>query len=250
MERIILKNISKKFKIGHNKNRSALSKIISLVSGVEQKKEFWALKNISFTVKEGETLGVIGVNSSGKSTLLRTIAGIYKKDKGKVKTEGRAVYLAAYGQWLNPRLTMKDNVFLMGSILGLSQKDIKKRFKDIVEFSGLKDYTNTKIHQFSSGMITRLNFSVRVHCLSHQNPDIILLDEVIGSSGDINFHIKAMKKIEELIKGGASIVLVSHNMSIIRKYCKKVLWIDKGSIVKGGKADNIIKAYEKEGKNL
>lgn len=242
--RIVLDNVSKKFKIGYkDENRSALARIVSLFSEKEPKKDFYALKNISFEVSSGQNLGVIGRNGSGKSTLLRLIAGVYEPDGGNIKTKGSVVCLMGLGYGLNPKLTMRENIYLMGSIMGLSQKDIKKRFGEIVSFSGLSDFLGTKIYQFSSGMITRLNFSVTIHCVKHSNPDILLLDEVFGAGGDIDFEEKAIKKMEELITGGTTAVLATHDLNTVEKYCDRVLWLDKGKILKIGDQKNIVMDY-------
>ena len=156
--RIILKGVSKKFMIGFQNNNSALSRVVSLFSGKEPKKEFWAVKNVDLFAKIGENLGIIGPNGSGKSTLLRIIAGVYEADEGSVKTKGNTIYLNGFSNGLNSKLTMKENIYLMGSVMGIGQKNIKKRFDEIVEFSGLRDFVYTKVYQFSTGMITRLKF--------------------------------------------------------------------------------------------
>lgn len=245
--RIIVRNVSKKFNLDSNRKESILFKL-SKISSTPNKNEIQVLKDISFEVKAGEIIGIIGKNGCGKSTLLRIIAEVYFPDSGEVKTDGKVTYLTAMGQGLIPKLTMRENIFLMGSIMGLSQEDIGKRFDEIVEFSGLKEFVDTKVYQFSTGMVTRLGFSVTIHCLKHQNPDIILLDEVFGSGGDINFHEKAIAKMEELIKGGATVILVSHSLDIIEKYCHRVILIDNGGIKKVGGPEEVIKSYEEMSK--
>jgi ABC-type polysaccharide/polyol phosphate transport system ATPase subunit len=136
-----------------------------------------------------------------------------------------------------PKLTMWENIYLMGSVMGLSQKDIKEKFNEIVEFSGLREFVDMKVYQFSTGMLTRLNFATVIHCVKHQNPDILLLDEVLSSGGDAKFQEQATKKMEELIKGGAAVVLVSHNEDNILKNCGKVIWLDNGRIIESGSQD-------------
>ena len=242
-KRIIVENISKKFEIGFIKNEGALSKAVSFILRRNDKKEIQVLDSVSFDVSAGENLGIIGRNGSGKSTLLRIVAGIYESDFGQIKTDGKLVYLNGLGQGLKDRLTMRENIYLVGSIMGLSQKDIRKRFEEIVEFSGLKEFLDTKVYQFSSGMITRLSFSITVYCLKHQNPDILLLDEVFGSGGDIDFQNKAILKMEELVKGGATVLLVSHSLDIVKKYCDRTVFLDHGRIVEVGDSESVINSY-------
>jgi len=242
---IQLTNISKSFNIGFKKNEGALAKLISFVSGRESKKELKVLKNVSFYTYPAQVIGIIGKNGSGKSTLLRIIAGVYKSDSGQLKTSGRVDYLSGFSNGLSHKLTMEENIYLMGAIMGLSQNDIKEKFKDIVDFSGLKDFVYTKVYQFSSGMVTRLAFAVTIHCLNHCKPDILLLDEVFGAGGDIDFEDKAIEKMVEFIGGGSTVILASHNLKIIEKYCDMVLFLDGGEIVKMGRPADIIDEYKR-----
>ncbi|MDD4996288.1 MAG: ATP-binding cassette domain-containing protein, partial [Patescibacteria group bacterium] len=156
MKRIIVENLSKKFKIGFEKNRGILARFISLFSGKETKKNIQVLDNISFYVNAGEIVGIIGKNGSGKSTLLRIIAGIYDKEKGRINTQGKIISLINLNNGLKERLTLRDNIYLYSLLLGLSLKEIKEKINSIIEFSDLKDFVNTKIYQFSDGMKQRL----------------------------------------------------------------------------------------------
>ena len=171
MERIIINNLSKKFDIGFKRNQGALGRFIHVISGFgrEPKKPLSVLKGVSFFVKHGEILGIIGNNGCGKSTLLRIIAGIYKADNGTVETKGRVVPLIGLGIGMNGRLTAQENVFLVASLFGMSVSDTKDKFSSIIEFSGLEDFVETKLYQFSSGMLQRLAFSIAIHC----NPKIL-----------------------------------------------------------------------------
>ncbi|MFH1427967.1 MAG: ABC transporter ATP-binding protein [Patescibacteria group bacterium] len=241
--RIELINISKKFNLNFVKSKSALE---IFTKRKIKKDDFWALKDISFQAEAGENIGIIGKNGSGKSTLLRVIAGIYIPDKGLLKTNGEIVYLTGFGQGLSSKLTMKENIYLTGSIMGLSQKDIKKRFNEIVDFSELEKYINIKLYKFSSGMISRLGSSIGIFCLFHKNPDILLLDEVLGVGADIDYQNKALKKIEELIKGGSTVILASHDLDSIKKYCHRTIWLDKGNIIKIGEPNKIVLEYTKD----
>ncbi len=243
-KRISVKNIYKTFQIGHKNNDSALAKIVALFSGREDKKSLLVLKDVSFEVFAGEIIGIIGRNGSGKSTLLRIIAGILQCDEGIIETDGKMIYLSGFGKGLKPKLTMAENIYLIGSIMGLGRNDIKQRFQTIVDFSGLQDYVNTKTYQFSSGMITRLNFSIAIHCIQHHAPDILLVDEVLESGGDIDFKLQAGEKMQELIRGGATVLLISHNLQEIKNYCNRVILLKKGEILKIGNAEEIISLYK------
>jgi ABC-type polysaccharide/polyol phosphate transport system ATPase subunit len=242
--KIYANNIYKDFEMNLVQDKGILLKMLSIFRKKEKKK-ISALKDVSFEINSGENVGIIGRNASGKSTLLRIIAGIYSPSNGKISMEGKLVYLTGFGQGLKQRLTMKENIYLLGSLMGLSKRDIKKKFDEIVEFSELKDYVNAKIYQFSSGMTARLNFSIGVYCLTHHNPDILLLDEVFESGGDASFREKAIKKMESIVKKGAIVVIVSHNLNIIKKYCHKVIWLDNGRIIKIGSPKEVIDMYLK-----
>jgi ABC-type polysaccharide/polyol phosphate transport system ATPase subunit len=252
MKRIIITNLNKEFKISYRENKSFLAKLLLFffkyfgkTNEIRFKKsnKIQVANNISFEAEAGENVGIIGLNGSGKSTLLRLIAEIYKPDSGEIISKGSLVYLSGFGQGLQPLLTMRENIYLMGAIMGLSQSEIRLRFDEIVEFAGLKEFVNTKVYQFSSGMSARLNFSVTIFCLHHRNPDILLLDEVLGEAGDIDFQNKALLKMEEFINGGSTVILVSHDLEIIKKYCNKVIWLDRGEIVKIGNVNDIINDY-------
>ncbi|MEI6058991.1 MAG: ATP-binding cassette domain-containing protein, partial [archaeon] len=186
----------------------------------------------------GEVLGIVGDNGSGKSTLLRIISGIYKNYSGKVILDGKVVSLINLNVGLKERLTLRQNVFLCCSLFGLSRNEIKKRLKPIVVFSELENYIDTKIYQLSEGMRQRLAFSIAIHC----NPDILILDEVF-EVGDEEFRAKSGEKIIEMVKNGCSVVLVSHDLEMVRKYCKRVIWIDKGRIVMDGESRKVVDAY-------
>ncbi|MDP2947645.1 MAG: ATP-binding cassette domain-containing protein, partial [Nanoarchaeota archaeon] len=236
----IVEHISKKFQIGFKKNQSALERFIILFSGKEPKKTLQALKDVSFEAEKGEIVGIIGENGSGKSTLLRTIAGIYRQDEGKITTNGKMISVINLRVGLQDRLTMKDNIYLCCSLFGLNQKDIKKNFSLIVEFSELENFINTKIYQFSEGMKQKLAFSIAIHC----NPDILLLDEVF-EVGDESFKIKSAKRIKNLVGEGMTVLLVSHDLHMVERYCDKVIWMEKGRIKKEGRTGGVVGGYRK-----
>ena len=243
-KRVSINNIYKSFKIGYRKDDGALAKILTLISGKEPQKILSVINGLSLDTWSGENVGIIGKNGSGKSTLLRLIAGIYQPDSGEIKTRGNLIYIDGYGAGLKKKLSMRDNIYLVGLLMGLSKKEIDKRFNDIVSFSELENFLDTKIYQFSSGMLNRLSFSITIYCLEHKKPDIILLDEVFGSGGDLFFQRKATKKMEEFISGGANVILVSHDLNIIKKYCHRVILLQKGKKIEEGNTEVIIEKYK------
>ncbi len=242
-KRISVEDVSKSFRIGYRGERGALAKLVSLFTGKEEKKRQEVLRGVSFEARAGEIVGIIGKNGSGKSTLLRIIAGIYKQDSGTIATEGKLLYLSGFGQGLKPKLTMEENIYLIGSIMGLRRRDIRERFDEIVRFSGLAEYVHTKIYQFSTGMVTRLNFSIGIHCLEYHKPDILLIDEVLEAGGDVDFQKQAGDKMEEFIRGGATVILVSHNLADIRKYCSRLVLLERGKVASEGNVPDIIARY-------
>lgn len=239
-----LRHVCKSFDIGFKKHENALFRVVRVFSGREQKKKIHVLDDISFTVRSGERVGVIGRNGGGKSTLLRLIAGIYGEDSGTLEVQGTAMYISGFSQGLKTKLTMRDNVYLVGSIMGLSKKQVDQEFESIVEFSGLRDFVETKVYQFSSGMVTRLSFSIFIFCILRNRPDVLLLDEVIGAGGDIDFTAKANAKMEELVYSGSTVLFVSHGMGEVEKLCSKVIWIEKGKVVLEGPAREVIAKYK------
>lgn len=240
MERIITNKVSKKFQIGFKKNQSTLARIISVFSGREPKKEFWALENVSFQAKAREIIGIIGRNGSGKSTLLRIIGGIYEKDGGTVRINGKIISLISLMSGLRRKLIMKDNIYLCCSLFGLNQREIKERFSLIIQFAELEDFINTKIYQFSEGMKQRFAFSIAIHC----NPEILLLDESF-EIGDEGFKNKSVNKIKELVGNGVTVLLVSHDLDLLKKHCHKIIWLDDGKILMEGDSEKVIKEYVK-----
>ena len=241
--RLEAKNITKSFYIDVLREKNALQGFIKIFNKKTEKKKLEVIKNLSITANSNEVIGIIGKNGSGKSTLLRILAEVYKPDSGCVKTNGIAVYMVGFSHGLNPKLTMRENIHLMGSILGLSQSAIKQKFNQIVEFSELGSFVDTPIYKFSDGMIVRLGFSVTIHCLNHNYPEIMLLDEVLEAGGDKGFIDKAMDKMEELMRAGATVIIASHNMENIKKYCDKVILMDNGEIVMIGKPKEVIEKY-------
>jgi ABC-2 type transport system ATP-binding protein len=226
MSHISINNISKTFNIGFIRKQSILSQVRAAFGARESKKKLEALKSVSCEVGGGEILGIVGNNGSGKSTLLRIIAGIYEPNAGEIKTEGRIVSIINLGVGLMERLPMRDNIYLVGSLFGMSNRDIRRKFDSIVEFSELHEFVDTKTYQFSAGMLQRLAFSIAIH----SEPDILLLDEVF-EVGDEGFKKKSGEKIRQLASHGTAVLLVSHDMDIIDRYCRRTITMDHGRII-------------------
>lgn len=213
-----------------------LKKIFSRAPGREK---YQALKNVSFVVEDGEILGVIGLNGSGKSTLLRTIAGVMKPDSGRVILYGKSVSLLSFGLGLNRELSGRDNIFLSGLLMGFTKKEIEEKYDDIVEFSELGSAIQQPIKTYSSGMKSRLGFSIAAEL----GTDILLLDEIF-SVGDIAFKRKSFAKMNEMITNEKkTVIIVSHNINSLKKLCNRVLWMEKGEVKQIGAAEEVLNAY-------
>jgi lipopolysaccharide transport system ATP-binding protein len=200
--------------------------------------EFWALNNVSFHLNPGETLGLIGHNGAGKTTMLRMLNGLIKPDAGRIQVRGRMQALIALGAGFNPVLTGRENVYVNASILGISKAEIDRRFDQIVAFSGIEEFIDAPVQSYSSGMTVRLGFSVAAHL----EPDILLVDEVL-SVGDLAFRTKSQVRIQELRDAGVAIILVSHNLHTISHVCSRAITFEKGQVVYDGDTERAIDVY-------
>lgn len=233
---IQFKNVTKKFSF--NKQKTFKEFIPALLGKQETKTMFTALDNISFEVFPGETVGIIGPNGSGKSTILKLIANVTSPTSGDVIVNGRVSPLIELGAGFHPDLTGRENIYLNGSILGLSQKEIKHHYKSIVEFAELAEFIDQPVKHYSSGMYMRLAFAVAVHT----NPQILLVDEILAV-GDSTYQAKCFKKMEEFKKSGATILFVSHSLETINKFCTKVISINHSRLIQIGPTRTMTKAY-------
>lgn len=216
-------------------------KSFSIRSGFKRRKrdEYVALKNISFNIEEGKIVGIVGKNGSGKSTLLRTIAGVFAPDKGKLSLHGNGVSLLAIGIGFQGNLSGYENIFLSGLLLGFSEKYIKERVNEIIEFSELGDFIYKPVRTYSSGMYSKLAFSITAIL----DTDILLIDEVL-SVGDVNFQKKSENKMREIIQDASkTVVIVSHSLETLRELCDEVIWIDSGEIKEHGDVNTVIDHY-------
>lgn len=204
-------------------------------------KEFTAVRNVSFDIESGQIVGIIGRNGSGKSTLLRSVAGIIAPDSGRIHTFGRSISLLAIGVGFQPNLSGRENILLSGLLLGFSKKEVDARTDEIIAFSELGEFIDKPVKVYSSGMHSKLAFSITAILES----DIILVDEVL-SVGDARFQRKSYRRMKEIISHeDRTVVIVSHSMRTIRSLCSKVLWLDNGKAVAFGDAREIVRAYEK-----
>ena len=207
-----------------------------------RKKEYFsALNNISFDIKPGEVIGLIGSNGAGKSTLLKVVSGVMKPTTGKVIVNGAISPMIELGAGFDQELTARENIYLNGAVLGYSKKFINEKFNEIVEFSELKDFLDVPVKNFSSGMTAKLAFSIATVV----NPEILIVDEIL-SVGDIKFQEKSKNKMMEMINGGTTVLYVSHSLESIMELCNRVIWLDHGEIVKIGDAKKICKEYYKK----
>lgn len=229
-------HVTKNFSL--NKQKTFKEFFPAFLSGKETKKKFTALDNISFEINKGETIGIIGPNGSGKSTLLKLIAGVMYPTSGKVTVKGKVSPLIELGAGFHPDLSGTENIYLNGSILGLSQFELKKKYADIVNFSGLGEFINQPIKHYSSGMYMRLAFSVAIHT----NPEILLIDEILAV-GDTAFQAKCFAKMEQFKKKGVTIVFVSHSMASIESFCTKAIYINHSSLIHTGKTKDVCQKY-------
>lgn len=204
-----------------------------------RRSEFWALRDVSFSVGRGETVGLIGHNGAGKTTLLKLINGLIKPTAGSISVHGSIRALIALDSGFNPILTGRENVRVAGTVLGMKKREIERRLEEIVAFSEIGDFIDSPVRSYSTGMVARLGFSIAVHT----QPDILLVDEVLAV-GDLNFAIKCYRKISEFRNNGGSIVLVSHNAYTIRSNCDRVVWIEHGVVQDIGATADICDAYE------
>jgi len=236
---IVLSNLGKQFRRYPTTRPQTLQETVARgVSMLRAADKFWALRNLSFTVASGQTLGLIGPNGAGKSTLLRLIGGVGRPDEGSVEVHGRAGGLLELGAGFHPDLTGRENVFINGVISGLTRREVARRFDDIVAFSELEDEIDSPLRTYSTGMRMRLGFSVA----AHTDSKILLIDEVLAV-GDHSFRKKCFARIDRFKAEGRTILLASHNIDQIKNLCDDAVWLQKGRLVAQGRPDSLVDAY-------
>ena len=229
-------DVSKRFRLYHERNQSLKSAILR--GRTSKHEDFWALKDISFDVIEGHTHGLIGSNGSGKSTLLKCLAKIYWPTSGTIEFRGRMASLLEVGSGFHLELSGRENIYLNGSILGMSKKEIDSKFDEIVDFSGVERFLDQPVKNYSSGMYVRLGFSIAINV----DPDILVVDEVL-SVGDEEFQRKSFKKFSEFKRRGKTIILVTHSLPVVEDLCDTVTWIDRGKMMATGPAAAVVTRY-------
>lgn len=232
-------DVSMQFKLEQNKEKSLKGFMVAALQKKIQYEIFQALEDISFSVKKGEVLGIIGKNGAGKSTLLKIISGIMKPTKGKVEVKGNIVPMLELGSGFDFELTGRENIFLNGAILGYSKEYLKQKYKEIVDFSELERFIDTPIRNYSSGMMMRLAFSIATVV----NPEVLIVDEIL-SVGDASFQEKSRTRMLELMGGGTTVFFVSHDLSQIEAMCNRVLWLQEGKVKMIGNTEAVCAAYK------
>lgn len=236
---IEIKDVSMKFNLGIERGFSLKQGFVDLFKKKEKRNnDFWALKGITFSVKKGEVVGLIGSNGAGKSTLLKVIAGVMKPTKGDLKIGGTICPMIELGAGFDMELTAKENVFLNGAVMGYSKEFLESKYDEIVGFSELHDFMEVPVKNFSSGMVARLAFSIATIV----EPEILIVDEIL-SVGDIAFQAKSEEKMMNMIKGGTTVIYVSHSLESIKKICTRVFWLEQGTIKKEGKTEDTCNEY-------
>lgn len=251
---ISINNLSKRYTISHKPSYSyntlsevLMGKVRALGdrSGAKEQntsEDFWALKDVNFEIKEGERLGIIGRNGAGKSTLLKILSRITEPTSGRIVINGRVASLLEVGTGFHPELSGRENIFLNGSILGMSKHEIKNKFDEIVDFSGVEKFLDTPVKRYSSGMYVRLAFAVAAHL----EPEILIVDEVLAV-GDTEFQKKCIGKMQDVSGSGRTILFVSHNMQAVQKLCNKAILLNKGTVIRYDDVDQVIPLYISSG---
>lgn len=235
---IEVNDVTMRFRMNNDRIMSLKEFVTTALRGKLQYNEFTALSHVSFSVKKGETLGLIGRNGAGKSTLLKVISGILKPTEGSVATQGNIVPMLELGSGFDFDLTGRENIFLNGAILGYSEEYLREKYEEILAFSELGGFIEIPIRNYSSGMLARLAFSVAAMV----KPEILIVDEIL-SVGDSEFQVKSRERMFELMGGGTTVLFVSHNIEQIQEMCSRVIWIENGRIHLEGSAEEVCQAY-------
>lgn len=242
---LTMKEISKKYRIRREEDAANGSLLRKLWSKRKRKEDFWALKDISFNARRGEALGIIGHNGAGKSTILKLLSRITTPSSGEIMINGRLSALIEVGSGFHPELTGRENIYLNGSILGMLRREITEKLESIVDFAELRQFIDTPVKRYSSGMYVRLGFSIAAHL----DPDILLLDEVLAV-GDAAFQQKCIERIMELKKKGTTIVFISHDLRAVQKLCDRVILLKNGKIEVDGEPRETIALYQRSSQLL
>lgn len=236
---IKIENVGMRFNLSQEKIDNIKEYFIKMVKRELMFQEFWALKDVSFEIEEGDRVGVVGLNGAGKSTLLKIISGVMKPTEGNVNIKGKLVPLLELGAGFDNNYTGRENIYLNGAILGYTKEFLEEKYEEIVDFAEIKDFMDVPIKNFSSGMKARLGFSIATVV----EPEILVLDEVL-SVGDAKFRKKSEARIMELFDNGITVLFVSHSIEQVKRLCNKAIWLEKGRIVMQGDAEEVCNAYD------
>ena len=240
MSIIDIDNVSMRFNLSKERHESFKEYFLALAKGHLQFDECYALRNVNLRVEPGDFYGLIGLNCSGKSTLLKVISGVYKPTTGTVKVNGTIAPLIELGAGFDMDLTARENIYLNGTVLGFTPKYIDSKFDEIVEFSELRDFLDVPLKNYSSGMVARIAFAIA----TITKPDILIADEIL-SVGDFLFQQKCEERMQHLMSGGTTVILVSHSIEQIERMCNKVAWLEHGQIKMDGDTETVCAAYKK-----
>ncbi|MGL4981569.1 MAG: ABC transporter ATP-binding protein [Treponemataceae bacterium] len=236
---INVKNVSMAYKLDVHRIQSLKEFFVRFLKGELNYQVFQALEDVSFSIEQGEVIGIIGKNGAGKSTILKVISGILEPTTGSIETFGKIAPMLELGSGFDPDLSGAENIFLNGAILGLSKALLKEKYNEIIEFSELGNFINNPIRTYSSGMVARLAFSIAVLV----NPDIMIVDEIL-SVGDADFQKKSLNRMMQLMKGGTTVIFVSHSLDQIKLLCTRVVWLEKGRVKMIGNTQEVCEAYK------
>jgi len=239
---IDVKNVSMKFNLSKDKIMTLKERFVKGLKRQIFYEDFWALKDVSFSVPKGEVFGVMGFNGAGKSTILKIIAGVFKPTLGIVTINGSISPLLELGAGFDSESSARDNIYMNGAMYGYSPKSMAKKYDDIIDFAELKDFEDVALKNFSSGMQARLGFAVATSV----DPDILIVDEVLGV-GDYKFQAKCQERMNKLMQGGATVLLVSHSIHDIKSMCSRAMLLDKGKIVSIGDVEDVCAIYGDNG---
>ena len=242
---LAMENVSKKFRRGeiYDSLRDLVPAMLGKLRGRTRPaalggNEFWALRDVSFEVRRGEALGIVGSNGAGKSTILKLLSGIMRPTSGAITVRGRLSALIEVGAGFHPDLTGRENIYLNGTILGMRKEEIRRKFDDIVDFAGLEAFIDTPVKRYSSGMYARLGFSVAAHV----EPDLLIVDEVL-SVGDYLFQQKCIDRMSQILRGGTTVLFVSHNLHAVTELCHRSILLEKGRLIASGPTDEVVRHY-------
>jgi ABC-type polysaccharide/polyol phosphate transport system ATPase subunit len=242
---LVIDRVSKRYRVTQPRHEGASSgSLRSRLRALRPRtEEFWALRDVSFAVHRGETLGIIGDNGAGKSTLLKLLSSVTTPTRGQITIRGRLSALIEVGSGFHPELTGRENIYLSGSLLGMRRREIASKLDRIIEFAGVSDFIDTPVKRYSSGMYLRLGFSIAAHL----EPDILLLDEVLAV-GDAEFQAKCLERVNELHRNGRTIVFISHDLFAVQRLCKRVVLLSHGQVLADGPAHDVIAMYQERGR--